>query len=189
MNVAQRYSIAYKGLKNGSHTFDFKVDASLFEAFDSEYIRGGSCAVKIDVMRSETMLELLVSIVGDVSVECDRCLELCDVPIDFNGQLLVKFSDEIRDYDGDVMWLSPAENHVELAQYIYESIVLSLPYKRVHPDGACNPDMLERFRLISAEEFEAIEADALKEQSEGDEWSKLAALKAKMELENSDKNK
>ena len=30
-------------------------------------------------------------------------------------------------------------------QYIYESIVLSLPYRRVHPDGECDPDMMARF--------------------------------------------
>ena len=60
---------------------------------------------------------------------------------------MVKFSDDIRDYDGEVMWISPADGEVELAQYIYESIVLAMPYRRVHPDGECNPDMLARFTV------------------------------------------
>ena len=32
------YTIAFKGLKNGEHTFDFQVDNKLFEAFETEEI-------------------------------------------------------------------------------------------------------------------------------------------------------
>ena len=34
MEIAKRYSIAYKGLKNGHHEFDFKVDDAFFEAME-----------------------------------------------------------------------------------------------------------------------------------------------------------
>ena len=139
MDVTKAYSIAYKGLKNGRHDFAFDVDGSLFEAFESPEIRDGACRVRVGLTRSETMLRAEVAIEGYVVVACDRCLEDCRVPVAFEGELLVKFSDEIRDYDGEVMWLSPAETEVDLSQYIYESIVLSLPYQRVHPDGECDP--------------------------------------------------
>ena len=79
----------------------------------------------------------------------------------FRGHLTVKFSDgETDEYDGEMMWISPSESEVDLAQYIYESIVLSLPYQRVHPEGECDPAMLERFRIVSDSEFAAIEARA-----------------------------
>ena len=135
MEVAQRYSIAWKGLKNGRHDFRFEVDKALFEAFESTEIKDGRCEVSVGVDRSEKQLTLDVGITGHVVVECDRCLEDCRVPIDFEGQLVVKFSDEVHEYDGEVMWMLPGEDRVELAQYIYESIVLSLPYQRVHPEG------------------------------------------------------
>ena len=62
------------------------------------------------------------------------------------------------------MWLNPAEEKVPLAQYIYESIVLSLPYRKVHgtgPDGEplCDKEMLARFRIISQAEFDALETE------------------------------
>ena len=183
MDVTKTYSIAYKGLKNGRHDFTFKVGKELFEAFESPEIRDGDCEVAVALVRSETMLELQVSIEGYVVVACDRCLEDCRVPIDYDGNLLVKFADEIRDYDGEVLWLSPAESEVDLSQYIYESIVLSLPYQRVHPEGECDPEMLKRFRIVSGEEFAALEAGAEQEEeqlTEG-EWAKLAALKQQME--------
>ena len=63
----------------------------------------------------------------------------------FDGRLTVFVSDHQGEYDGDYMWVSPDEEDINLMQYIYESIVLSLPYRRVHPDGECDPDMMVRF--------------------------------------------
>ena len=154
------YSIPYKGLKNGVHEFDFQVDDALFEAYDRVEIKGGDCRAHVVMKRSETMLELAVTIEGEVICECDRCLEDCPIEVDYEGELLVKFSDEIDDYDGEVMWISPSEGSLDLTQYIYESIVLSLPYRRVHEEGGCNPEMLASFQQISEEELEELEAQA-----------------------------
>ena len=146
MNAARKYSIAWKGLSEGEHTFDFEAGDDLFRLFENTEIKGGHCDVKVNLLRAARQLRLEISIRGSVVVECDRCLGDCSVPIDYEGELLVKFSDEVREYDGDTLWLSPSEDFVDLTQYIYESIVLSLPYQRVHPDGECDPDMLGRFR-------------------------------------------
>ena len=170
MEETKRYTIAYRGLRSGLHDFHFKVDGGLFRAFGSTEIKDGDCDVSVALERGESMLTLDVNVDGSVVVECDRCLEDCNVPIHYEGQLLVKFSDEVHEYDGEVIWLLPMEDEVDLTQYIYESIVLALPYQRVHPDGECNPDMLERFRIVS------------EGRNEG-EWAKLAALKEQMEAD------
>lgn len=152
MDAAKGYSIAYKGLKNGSHDFSFKVGGAFFGAFGSVDIKDGECGVSVALVKSETQLSLDVSIHGGVVVACDRCLEDCRIPVDFEGRLLVRFSNEPQEYDGEVLWLAPGEDEVDLAQYIYESIVLSLPYQRVHPEGGCDPEMLRRFRIVSGED-------------------------------------
>ena len=180
------YSIPFKGLKNGSYEFDFQVDDKLFEAYERVEIKSGDCKAHVELKRSETMLELNVAISGEVICECDRCLEDCPIEVDYEGELVVKFSDEIDDYDGEVMWISPSESSLDLTQYIYESIVLSLPYRRVHEEGGCNPEMLASFTTISEEELEALEASA--EESDVmtlDDRNKslLEALKAQMEQE------
>ena len=187
MELNKQYSVAYKGLKNSSFDFDFEVDDTLFAAYESRDIRGGKCQVKATMQKSEHQLDFDFVITGEVTCECDRCLDFCQVPIDYQGHLIVRLSEEEGEYDGEVMWLNPAETEVDLTQYIYESIVLSLPYQRVHPEGECNPDMMARFSVISNAELEAIEARA-EEQSprgidEGD-FNKLAALKAQMEEAN-----
>ena len=62
MEVAQRYSIAFRGLKNGHHEFRFEVGKPLFEAFESTEIKDGACEVAVDMERSETMLMLGIRI-------------------------------------------------------------------------------------------------------------------------------
>jgi uncharacterized metal-binding protein YceD (DUF177 family) len=178
------YPIAYKGLKNGSYDFDFQVDDALFEAYDRVEILGGDCKVHVTLKRSEVMLELNIAICGEVMCECDRCLEPCPIAVDYEGDLVVKFSDEIDEYDGEVMWISPSEDTLDLTQYIYESIVLSLPYRRVHEEGGCNPEMLASFQQITDEELSEIEARAEESDVVGlDDYNRelLAALKAKLE--------
>ena len=183
MEVNKQYSVAYKGLKNSSFDFVFEVDDALFVAYESKEILGGNCHVEATMLKGESQLEFDFTITGEVTCECDRCLEPCQVPIDYEGHLIVRISDEEGEYDGDVMWLNPAENEVDLTQYIYESIVLSLPYQRVHPEGECNPDMLARSTIATQAEVDALEAEAESDNSginEGD-FNKLAALKAQME--------
>ena len=145
MELEQKYSIAYKGLKNSLHEVDFDVDGALFKAYESKEIKDGRCKVHVDIDKSDTQLILDVTIDGHVVCECDRCLEDCTIPVHFDGRLTVFVSDHQGEYDGDYMWVSPDEEDINLMQYIYESIVLSLPYRRVHPDGECDPDMMVRF--------------------------------------------
>ncbi len=185
MESVNKYKIAYKALSEGEHLYNFAVDSNLFARFDSTEIIGGQCRVDVKLLRHESMLELNVDIQGEVIVACDRCLDDCPVEVDYIGDLIVKFSDETSDYDGDVMWLPTGESEVDLSQYIYESILLSLPYQRVHAEGECNPEMTARFRAITGEEEAQLEdRDEEAEKSHGlrnNDLAKLQALKEKME--------
>ncbi len=177
------YAIAYKGLKEGDYDFEFEIGDALFESYGRVEILSGECLARVRMHRTERMLEIHTSIGGSVVCPCDRCLEDCRIPVKFEGDLVVKFSDEIDEYDGEVMWISPGDDEVDLTQYIYESIVLSLPYRRVHAEGECNADMLARFGVMSAEEFDnrAEEAEKAESHGIGDEaMARLAELKEQM---------
>ena len=184
MELNERYSIGYKSLSNSVFDYDFVVDNDLFAAYESREVLGGKCDVKVVLKKTDSQLDVDVTIEGSVVCECDRCLEPCDIDIDYEGHLIVRLSTEQGEYDGEVMWLNPAEENLDLTQYIYESIILSLPYQRVHTEGECNPDMMARFAQVTEAELEAIEARAGRGNKptidEGD-FNKLAALKALMQ--------
>lgn len=164
MDVAALYTIPYKSLKIGEHTLEFRFDDSLFAAYENTDIRHAEGCIGVVLQRGESMLELRVAIRGSVVVPCDRCLDDCTLPVVFDGTLVVKFSDQVEDYDGEVMWISPSAGSVDLTQYMYESILLSLPYQRVHPDGECDPGMLARFRIVTGEEFDRLEQAAQRQE-------------------------
>ena len=100
MELGNRYSIAYKGLKNSTHDFQFEVDDALFAAYESREIKGGKLAVEVTLTKSDNQLEMDFVIEGEVTCECDRCLEDCLIPIDYEGHLIVRISDEQGEYDG-----------------------------------------------------------------------------------------
>lgn len=179
MNIFNRYSIAYKGLSVGVHHYSFDVDDALFKAFECPDIFGGKLSVEIDLTKSGSMLQLYVEIKGDVRVQCDRCLEEVIIPIDYHGELIVRFSDEASEYDGDILWVSPSETEINLSQYIYESIFLSLPYQRVHQTlEECNPEMVKSFKIVSPQELEELESKSTEIPIEDNpQWDKLKELK------------
>lgn len=178
MDVAALYTIPYKSLEHGEHTLEFRFDDSLLAAYENTDIRHAEGCVGVVLRRGGSMLELQVAIRGSVTVPCDRCLDDCTLPVRFDGTLVVKFSDQVEEYDGEVMWISPSAGSVDLTQYIYESILLSLPYQRVHPDGECDPEMLARFRIVTGEEFERLELAAGRQEGS---IRGLEALCSKME--------
>lgn len=159
MDTNKRYVISCKGLKSGSYDFEFKVGASLFELEESDDIKGGEFDVKVQMRKSGSFAELDVTLEGVAVVECDRCLEDCRLPVETESSLTVRFADGEPDYDGEVMQVPASEAEIDLTHYIYESIVLALPYRRVHPDGECNPEMIARIAGTDESDEEEI-ADA-----------------------------
>lgn len=75
MDVLKKYSIAFKGLGEGTHRFDMKVDDRFFEAFEGSEIRRGNADVRLTLDKRGNGMALDFDIRGEVAVECDRCLE------------------------------------------------------------------------------------------------------------------
>jgi uncharacterized metal-binding protein YceD (DUF177 family) len=161
--MKQLYTIAHKGLKEGDHRYEWRVGDAFFEARPEGGIKGGDLTVGAVLEKGATgVMRLGVEIKGGVVVPCDRCLEDCELPVRYNGQLAVKVSEQEHPFEGDILWLNPGDSAIDLEQYIYESVVLSLPLQRVHPEDVhgqplCNPAMLERFKIVTEEEFENIQ--------------------------------
>lgn len=159
--------IAHTGLSVGNHSFSVSFADDFFSEIPESEVVGGSGVVGIDVVKTANMLTISIAIDGSAKVACDRCLEDVEMPISFNGDIIVKFSYEVQEptfddgltTESDLLLINPADDKIDLKQYIYESIVLSLPYSRIHPDdengvSTCNPEMLERFTVATGFDIE-----------------------------------
>ena len=154
MNNLKEYLIPFVGLKIGKHQFDYQIDNTFFKNFDYDEFNDVSVKVDIVLEKKSTMLELDFKHKGIVNVPCDVSGEEFDLPIKGKLKLLVKFGDTFNDDNEELLVLPHGEYQVNVAQYIYESIVLSVPLRRIHPgvkDGSLT-DVIEKLESLSPKE-------------------------------------
>jgi uncharacterized protein len=147
LKIDSQYIIQFKGLKEGVHEFSFSIDKPFFEAFEYLAVPDGQVDVSIVLDRKNTFLDLSVDLNGTIQVQCDRCLEYFGLFVDYQGHLVVRFSESEKEPDEDVMWIHPDEYKLDLKHYLYECLSLSIPIRKVHPDlpdgePGCDPEML-----------------------------------------------
>ncbi|WP_179021393.1 YceD family protein [Winogradskyella forsetii] len=155
MKALKSYTIPFVGLKIGEHHFDFQIDNTFFEHF--EYDEFNAVDVKIDLKfeKKSTLLELHFSAEGLVNIDCDITNEPYDQSISDSFKLVVKFGNEYNDDNEDILIVPHGEYEINVAQYIYELIVLAVPVKRVHPgieDGTLQSDILSKLEELSPNE-------------------------------------
>lgn len=170
------YSIHFKGLKVGKHSFNLEIDKKFFDEFEEGEIREGKLTADVKLNKQNQMLEFSISINGSVVVTCDRCLEEFDFPISYKGKLFVKFGSEKGEEGDEIIILTNDDSEINLAQYLYESICLSLPYQRYHgmkgTKTKCNKEMLEKIKSHLPNESKQDENDEIDPR-----WNKLKDIK------------
>jgi uncharacterized metal-binding protein YceD (DUF177 family) len=163
MNLMDQFRIQFGSLQNGEHEFEFEVDDKFFEHFENSIIRHGFVDVLVTVNKKDYMLAVDFTMDGTVAVQCDRCGENMDVEINGYDELTVKFGEENETEDDDVIIISPKENDLNVAQFIYEYATLLVPMRNVHPDqagpNACNPETLKKLEALAPHEEEIKETD------------------------------
>jgi len=139
------FNIEFAGLKLGHHNFDFHISETFFNNYN--YCDFSLADIKIDValIKKTTIMELNIVARGNVRVKCDLTNEPYDQAIDNNIDLVVKFGNEFNNENDEILIIPHGEHKVNLAQYIYELTVLSVPAKRIHPgviDGSLKSEIL-----------------------------------------------
>jgi uncharacterized protein len=152
MAGGKEYKIQFVGLPAGKHEYDFRVGDKFFEDLDYSEIKQGAISVEMSLLKQSAMMSLEFRISGTVKVPCDVCAEEFDLPISGEYKLIVKVGgSESGEGNDDIITIAANEHELDLSQYIYEYIILSLPIKRVHPpdksgNSTCNPEMVEKVK-------------------------------------------
>ncbi|MDR0510310.1 MAG: DUF177 domain-containing protein, partial [Rikenellaceae bacterium] len=161
----------------GKHDFEFELDGLLFRAFDSPDVKDARVRARVTLTRAPQRMSVEAHLDGVVTVECDRCLEDLSLPVEFDGDVEVtECTDEWPEegYDGEAFRIAGRDGEIDLSAWLFESVILALPYRRVHDEGGCDPAMLERFRVVTEEEFDRLAATS--DPPKGAEWEKLRKL-------------
>jgi uncharacterized protein len=147
--VEDQYVIQFKGLKEGVHHFEFILGNPFFEAFPNLEVPEGKVVAGVALTRNTAFLDLEIRLTGAIRVQCDRCLELFNMDVDYSSHLVVRFSEKEEEGDDELIFLPPEEYRLDLKHYLYEFISVNLPYRKIHPDlpggeSGCDPEMLNK---------------------------------------------
>lgn len=152
MNTLKAFAIQFVGLKIGKHHFDYHIDNTFFSNFEFEEFNDAKVTVDLELEKKSTLLELNFKAEGFVNVNCDITNEAFNLPIEDSFNLVVKFGQEYNDDNEDILIIPHGEYQINVAQYIYELIVLAVPVKKVHPgieDGTLKSDILNKLEELS----------------------------------------
>ena len=128
----------------GERQYSFHAGLEFFQTFDNTEILDADVAVDVKVAKAgahKVTADLLLR--GTVTVPCDRCLEPLTLPVEAQPRFRVQYGSGEEDLseDGrDVLPLGATDKELDLGQAVYDYVCLSLPLRRVHPEGRCNPD-------------------------------------------------
>ncbi len=148
------YNIAFKGLKEGVHSFEYLIGNPFFENFENSLIEQADIRAEIILEKRSTFMSLVLRFRGFVKQTCDRCLELYDQPVEGTSNVWIKFQGGMTEESDDIILLDPEDYQFNIAQILYDYICLSIPLKHVHPERAdgssgCDPGMLKKLEELS----------------------------------------
>lgn len=146
------YTIPFVGLKLGVHHFNFQIEDSFFKDFEFSEITSGRFQVQVEVEKKSALMEVRITMKGITPVICDKCAEEMSLEVSGADHWVIKWGDKTEDDDDDVWIFGPKEHFIDVQHRIYELIHLSLPARRVHPEGQCNLEVIAALGQFSATE-------------------------------------
>lgn len=153
----REYDIAFVGLKQGIHEYQYQVTDKFFEAYQEQDFHNCRANIKLTLDKQNGFMLLKFEIGGTLEITCDRCgstvlpMNLWD---EFN--LVVKLAEEPeqmneQEEDPDVYYIGRGESHLHIADWMYEFVNLAIPMQRMCSEEKmgsqfCNKDVLEMLK-------------------------------------------
>ncbi|MDN3203509.1 YceD family protein [Algoriphagus sediminis] len=162
----------------GVHEIDFQIDDSFFSHFEeNEIAEKGNLTARVRLNIGANLIEADFFIKGTVELVCDRSLESFDYPLDLQETIIYKFGGEEKEINEEVFMITRDTPSINVAQLIYEFILLSIPSKRIHPDyknelDNDDPSIQGGFIILDREE-----ESQKKENTVDPRWAALKNLK------------
>ena len=162
MNYRRTFDIAFVGLKPGIHEFEYEISDKFFTEYGEQDFKNCISHVKLSLDKNSGFILLKFEVGGKLELSCDRCgnhlpLNLWD---EFN--IVVKMVDDPEEMnnqeeDPDVYFISRSESHINVSDWIYEFINLSIPMQRMCAEEEiggpyCNKEVLAMLKKMGAQD-------------------------------------
>ena len=143
--------IKFSGLKEGIHLFNYELGNKFFRNFDYYDFLDAKLFAKLELEKQSTLLNLKFSFSGKIEVQCDVSMESFNLELETDHAVVVKFKDDIISTDDKVIFMPAGSHSIDVSHLIYESIILAVPQKKVHPgieNGSLKSEIVEKLEAL-----------------------------------------
>lgn len=171
------FSLRFNHLPAGEHEFDYRIDDAFFKDREGSLIHAADVMVTAILHKSAGSMQLELNMSGMVSVECVRCLELFQLPLDIHRTLVVRMVEQpaAEEDDVDAITISRTAIAIDLEQAIYDFLTLEIPYSPVHPDHADGSEGCKA--SIPSPITKELSADREDNEKKNDRWAALKKIR------------
>lgn len=155
------YDIAFVGLKPGLHEFSYEITDKFFDTFQQQDFNNCKATVKLLLDKKSSFMLLKFEIGGQLNVFCDRCGSDITLNLWDEFHVIVKMVEEPeamndQEDDPDVFYIGRNESHLNIENWIYEFINLSIPmHKTCNYENADGPQCnREALKVLNKMDFE-----------------------------------
>ena len=167
------FVIPFAGLKQGKHNFSFSIENKFFKNLGYNEFNDVKLIAQVELLKKTTFLELSFFITGKVNVFCDISIEPFDLEINSESNFIVKFNNSSENFSDEIIFLPIGSHEIDITNHLYETIILSLPIRKIHPK--VKEGTLENEITIKLKELEPkLENQSFENDSR---WDKLKDLK------------
>ena len=169
------YKIKLGGITNGKNSFSFEIKDQFFEAFTLSDVEHAKIIATALLDKDGDKLALQLQINGTINkLLCDICTEEISVNIEAETNVIIQITAEDLTSTDEIFYIKKSENSIDLAQLIFELIILNAPKRRQHPldkqgKVTCNEEMVDLIEKYTVQE----------EKSSDPRWDALKDLKIK----------
>ena len=160
MGSKRMFEIAFVGLKPGVHEFNYELDTQFFKEKAGGNMQDILSNVKLTLDKNNGFLILKFMIGGNAEVNCDRCGNLLKVDLWDEFNMVVKLTEDPQkandeEEDADVFYIAKSESHIEVSDWLYEFVMLSIPMQHIcgndnNGKSLCNEEVLKKLQDMQA---------------------------------------
>ena len=151
MKSLSPYLIKFSCLKEGTHLFNYELGNKFFINFDYYDFADANIKTILELEKKQTLLNLKFKFYGNVEVQCDLSMEMFSLELETGYNVVVKFKDDTISSDDKVIFLPTGSNSIDVSHIIYESIILAIPQKKVHPgieNGSLKSEIIQKLEEL-----------------------------------------
>ena len=141
--------IQLNGLPDGSRRYHWELGKEFFASYGNSEILDADVSVDVKLEKSGDYIGLDIDLDGTVTVPCDRCLAPLELEAGDKVRLSVKYGDgkeklaqPSADGSREIIWLPEGADGIDISQEVYDYTCLSLPSRKVHIEGGCDPQVV-----------------------------------------------